>query len=196
MDENMGKGRALPELPVCNFTGELIPGLMCMSPKGSISSNILTEPLKYLDQINVFERRQDDPTPFGLLDGHGSILLLPFLEYINSSTPDEQKKWMFTLGTPNATYFWQVGDSCHQNGFWKMATTVEKDALLHFKHRHAFETTEFYQCIIVPLINWAWKKFFARRDKNLESIIERGWFHLESRLRKDPVTLKKKKVGK
>ena len=71
--------------------------------KGSISSEILTEALKYLDQLNVFERRQDGPTPFGLLDGHGSRLQLPFLEYINSSTPDEQRKWMFTLGTPNAT---------------------------------------------------------------------------------------------
>ena len=76
-EENMGEGKALPVLPVCKFRGELIPGLMCMSPKGLISSYILTESLKYLDQINVFQRRQDGPTPFGLLDGHGSRLQLP-----------------------------------------------------------------------------------------------------------------------
>ena len=38
---------------------------------------------------------------------------------------------------------WKLGDSCHQNGCWNMTITVEKDALLHFKHRHAFESTDF-----------------------------------------------------
>ena len=82
-EENMGEGKAITGLPVWKFRGELIPGLMCMSPKGSISSKIVTEAIKYLDQINVFERHQDGPSPFGLLDGHGSRLQLPFLEYIN-----------------------------------------------------------------------------------------------------------------
>ena len=38
---------------------------------------------------------------------------------------------MFTLGTPNATGVWQVGDSCHKYGYWKMAMTIEKDSLLY-----------------------------------------------------------------
>ena len=79
MEENMGEGKALPGLPVYNFRGKLIPGLICMSPKGSISSEILNEALKYLDHISVFGRRQDGPTPFGLFDGNGSRLPLPFL---------------------------------------------------------------------------------------------------------------------
>ena len=99
---------------------------------------------------------------------------------------------MFTLRNPNATDVWQVGDSCHQNVCWKMATTAEKDAPLHFKHRHAFEGTDFDLCDIVLLINLAWKKPFARREKNLESIIYKGWFHLEMRLLKEPVILKTK----
>ena len=156
MEENMGEGKTLPGLPVCKLRGKLIPGLMCMYPKGSISSKILTEALKYLYHLNIFERRQYGPTPFGLLEGHGSRLHLPFLEYINSSTPDEQRKWMFTFGTPYATDVWQVGDSCHQNGCWKMAMTVEKDSLLHSKHGHAFESTDFDRCGIVPLINQEW----------------------------------------
>ena len=57
---------------------------MCISYKGSLSTEILTEVLKYLDQLILFERRQDGPTPFGLLDGHVSRLQLPFLEYINT----------------------------------------------------------------------------------------------------------------
>ena len=161
-----------------------------MSPKGSISPDILNEALRYLDQLNVFERRQDVPNPFGLLDVHGSRLQLLLLEYINSSISYEQSKWMITLGNTNATYFWQVGDRCHQNGCWKMSMTVEKDALLHFKHRHAFQSSDFDWCGIVPLINRAWKKYFARRDNNLEEIIYRGFFHLERRLLKEPVILK------
>ena len=51
--------------------------------------------------------------------------------------------------------------------------TVEKDSLLHFKHRHAFESTDFDRCDIVPLINQTWKKYFAIRDKNLDEIIYR-----------------------
>ena len=73
-----------------------------------------------------------------------------------------------------------------------MAMTVEKDALLHFKHRHAFECTDFDRYDIVQLINRVCKKSFARRDKNLEAIIHREWLHLARRLLKDPVFLKKK----
>ena len=42
------------------------------------------------------------------------------------------------------------------------------------------------------LINQAWKKYFSIRERNLESIIGRGWFQLDRRLRKDPVILRKK----
>ena len=98
---------------------------------------------------------------------------------------------MFTLVNPNAIDFWQVGDSCNQNGCCKMAMTIEKDALSYFKNRHAFEITDFDRCGIVPLINRSWNKLFSIRDKNFEAIIDRGWFHLNRRLLKDPVILKK-----
>ena len=115
MEENMGEGKALPGFPVYKFRGKLIPVLICMSPKGKISSEILTEALKHSDQINIFKWRQYVLTPSGLFDSHGSRLQLPFLEYINFLTPDEQRKWTFTHGTLNATDVWQVGDSCNQN---------------------------------------------------------------------------------
>ena len=80
---------------------------------------------------------------------------------------------MFTLVTTNATDIWQVVYSCHQNGCWKMAMTVEKDALLHFKNRHAFGSTDFDRYNIVLLINWAWNKSFAITEKSFEAIIDR-----------------------
>ena len=187
----MGEGKALPGFPVCKFRGKSIPGFMCMSPKISISSTILTEALKYLDQLNFFERHQDGPTPFGLLDVHGSRLQLPFLEYINNTTPDGLIKWIQTLINPNATDFWRVGDSSNHRGFWKVVMTVEKDALIQFKHRHEFEITDFDWCNILLLINRVWNKLFARRDRNLEAIIYRGCFYLERGLLKDLVIMKK-----
>ena len=79
-EENMEEFKALPGLPVSKFRGGFISGLMCMSSKVSIRSEILTDTLKYLDHINVSERRQDGPNLFGLLDCHGSRLQLLFLE--------------------------------------------------------------------------------------------------------------------
>ena len=73
-----------------------------------------------------------------------------------------------------------------------MDMTIEKYALLHFKHRHAFESTDFYRCKIVPLINRAWKKYFVRVYGNLEAIIDIGWFHLDRRLLKYPFIFKTK----
>ena len=45
---------------------------------------------------------------------------------------------------------------------------------------------------MLPLINQAWKKLFARTDKNLESIIDRVYFHLYRRILKHPAILKTK----
>ena len=43
MEEKTGGVKALPGLPVCKFSRKLVPGLMSMSLKESISSKILTE---------------------------------------------------------------------------------------------------------------------------------------------------------
>ena len=107
----MGEGKSLPGFPVFKFRWGVIPALMYVSPQGKIRSEILTEALKYLDQLNVFEQHPDGPTPFGLLDCHGSRLQFPCLEYINSKTYDGLRKCIFTLVTPNATNVWQVEDS-------------------------------------------------------------------------------------
>ena len=48
-EENIGEGKAFLGLTVCKFRGKSIPCLICMYPKESISSKILTEFLKYLD---------------------------------------------------------------------------------------------------------------------------------------------------
>ena len=73
--------------------------------------------------------RVDGVHPFLLLDGHGSRLELPFLNYINSP----EHKWVVCLGVPYGTSYWQVGNSAEQNGSYKMAITKAKRMLVNKK---------------------------------------------------------------
>jgi len=115
-EENFGPGKYFPGGPKCKFNGCDIPCYVTASPKGSITSVILADMLKWIDDIGVYPREKNGPTPFLLLDGHGSRLELPFLQYVN----DPAHKWIVCIGVPNGTSVWQVGDSNEQNGSYKM----------------------------------------------------------------------------
>ena len=66
----------------------------------------LKDILRTLDELEVFPR-VNGLKPFLLVDGHGSRLEIPFLEYINE--PDHE--WVVCIGVPYGTDLWQVGDS-------------------------------------------------------------------------------------
>ena len=78
-----------------------------------------------MDRRNLFPRN-DGVKPFLLLDGHGSRLEYPFLQYINK----EEDYWVVCLGVPYGTALWQVGDSKQQNGTFNVAMTKGKQDLL------------------------------------------------------------------
>ena len=77
-EDNYGPGKYFPCGPTCDFRGHQIPCYVTCSPKESITSAILADMLKWIDDIGVLPRKENGPTPFLLLDGHGSILDLPF----------------------------------------------------------------------------------------------------------------------
>ena len=89
------------------FNGTNIPCYINASPKGSITFDILADILKWIDDKGVYPQKENGPTPFLLLDGHGSRLGVPFLSYINNLS----HKWVVYIGVPNGTSVWQVGDS-------------------------------------------------------------------------------------
>ena len=101
--------------------GKQIPTFCCCSENGSITSDLLTEMLREIDKIGLYDR-SDNILPFLILDGHGSRFELPFLEYINGRT-SEKNKWNVCIGIPYGTSYWQVGDSTEQNGCFKMSLT-------------------------------------------------------------------------
>ncbi len=49
--ENSGPGKSFPGAPSCQFRGKDIPSLIACSPKGSITSEILKQALKRLDEL-------------------------------------------------------------------------------------------------------------------------------------------------
>ena len=81
--------------------------------------------MERIDQSGVSPRVPGQPTPFLLLDGHGSRLELPFLSYVNKP----MHKWVVCIGVPNGTSLWQVGDSTEQNGCFKMYCSEYKNKL-------------------------------------------------------------------
>ncbi len=91
-------------------------------------SELLVSFLKHMDTLDLFPR-EDGVTPFLLLDGHGSRLELPFLQYINNPLHN----WIVCIGVPYGTSYWQVADSSEQNGSYKMALATAKKELVQKK---------------------------------------------------------------
>ncbi len=89
-----------PYGPTCVVGGKDVEAYVTCSESGSITSDILTDILKYLDKKLAFDRTEADP--FLLLDGHGSRFEIPFLNYIN----DPASKWTVCIGVPYRTSLW------------------------------------------------------------------------------------------
>lgn len=143
--------------------------MVACTTNGSITSEILDSFLEQMDKLNLFPRRAN-VKPFLLLDGHGSRLQLPFLEYVNSPS----NSWVVCIGVPYGTSYWQVGDSSEQNGSYKIAMTKSKQELVLKKQRMCWSNArvETYEMLV---LNAAWEKSFARVSYNKDAIAARGW---------------------
>jgi len=142
---------------------------VCCSENSSISGQLLTDMLRFMDDLEIFDRSLG-LNPFLILDGHGSRFELCFLEYINN----EATKWNVCIGLPYGTSYWQVGDSSQQNGQFKMALTALKQALVTAKNDLQLEF-----CVekreAIKLVKEARKKSFANIFTNKTAIANRGW---------------------
>mmetsp|Transcript_25328 Transcript_25328/g.29834 ORF Transcript_25328/g.29834 Transcript_25328/m.29834 type:complete len:143 (+) Transcript_25328:1172-1600(+) len=96
--KNSGKGKKFPGGPTCMVHGIKVPCLVRWSPKGSMTSEILVDICATLDHLKVFDR-SNGAMPFFLLNGHGSRVELPFLEYVNHP----EHLWCACIGVPYGT---------------------------------------------------------------------------------------------
>jgi hypothetical protein len=92
---NTGPGKIYPYGPSCLFRGKEVPCIVSNTDSGSITSELLVSFLKKMDELDLFPRTVG-LKPFLLLDGHGSRLELPFLQYVNS--PNHE--WVVCIGVP------------------------------------------------------------------------------------------------
>ena len=168
-ENNCGKDKLFPGGPTCEVRGKTVPCFIRWNEKGGMTSTIFKEALEQLDFLEVFPRA-NGMKPVLLVDGHGSRFGLDFLEYIN----DPAHIWTVCIGVPYGTALWQVGDSKEQNGSYNIAITKAKDELLQEKDKKCMRA-ELQTYDIIPLVNKAWDKSFARTNKNKTAISDRGW---------------------
>ena len=176
---NFGDGKIFPGGPTCNYNGVQVPCMIRYSTGGGITPEILTDILKTIDSLGVFEKeRQEGIKPFLLLDGHQSRFSVPFLEYIT----DPDHLWKVCIGVPYGTAIWQIGDSMEQNGRYKIGSTNMKNFMLRQRICEMVSDIEILPTDIIIIVNAAWNKSFADIKGNKEAIVQRGWFPLNRNL--------------
>ena len=169
LNSSQGKGNVLPFGPECIFRGKRVPCLIQWSKHGGVTATILTNCLRHMDKLELFQRT-DSLKPFILLDGHSSRFDLELVDYIR----DKEHPWSVCIGLPYGTHIWQVGDSPQQNGNFKFYQTAMKEKILEEKKANNVASV-FSPTDIIPIINYAWDRSFARTESNKTAIIERGW---------------------
>ena len=116
-----------------------------------------------------------------LLDGHGSCLELPFLQYTN----DPKHEWVVYIGVPYDTALRQVGDLEQQNGNYKLKLGKAKENLTK-KRKQSLLPLRLLPTDIIPLINYAWSQSFAKVEGNKKAISDREWFLYNRNLLLEP----------
>jgi len=80
---NLDPGNIFPGGPLSIVRGKVVPCMVRFQLKGGMPSIILKDILETLGDLNIFPR-VDRLKPIFLVDGHGSRLELPFLDYVNN----------------------------------------------------------------------------------------------------------------
>lgn len=193
-NDNFGKGHFIPGGPECVFRGKTVPCYTTASPHGGITGEILMDLLKFMDGLELFPRTKNGPKPVLLLDGnnsHNSQFSLAFLQYINNLNT----QWFVTVGLPYGTHVWQVGDSSEHNSSFNNAFYEARDILFDEKWKTGQPPT-IVKTDIIPLVNCAWERSFARRESNKKAISTRGWNPLNRGCLKDPEVMATKPAPK
>jgi hypothetical protein len=156
-EHNNGVDRMFPFGLTCIFNGATVPTFTTCRKKGSITSQLLTNMLKKMDDPMLFDR-SGGIKPCPLCDGHCSRFKEPFLEY----THEYDTPWGCCIGVPYGTSLWKLGDSQEQNGTFKMECKKSKAETARAKVRAGLPAT-LERSDIVRIVHVAWKPFFCSR---------------------------------
>lgn len=94
-------GAFLVDQFVC-FRQEVVPCFVTCTPKEGITSMVLGDMLKRMENVDLFPPKLGGQLPFLLLNEHNSNFQLHFLEYVNN----QQYCLVVYIGLPNRIAFW------------------------------------------------------------------------------------------
>jgi hypothetical protein len=145
---NLGPGKRHPGLTLVSSDGKDIPVLFAANTKASMTSGILKEAFKKMDELGITQRGVDQNgityRPAAVVDGHISRMGEDFLRYVN----DADSRWEVMLGASYGTEYWQLHDDRKQNGAFKDQLAASKSNF-YLKKRLAGLPPEILPCEIV-----------------------------------------------
>ena len=171
---NHGPGKRYPGLVLHNDDGKEIPVLFAATPNASITSSILMETFRQMDEKGITQRGvNNDGTPYfplALLDGHASRMGEEFLRYVNN----DDNRWKPILGTPYGTDKWQFHDDKRQNGSFKTYLAEAKSRWIMKKRVHKLPPEVLPQEIVVVLHDAITSSFMVKKFGE-SAHCDRGW---------------------
>jgi hypothetical protein len=113
------------------------------------------------------------------------------LKYANTEDKFGRPLWFLTIGLPNATELWQLGDQSEQNGMYKMDLTREKQLLMQVKSR--LQISQYLaRSDILPILHRVLPTSFGETASNIRALIRLGWFHMNLALMHDPRVMQRR----
>lgn len=185
LEEQVGAGMPFPGAPKTTFRGVEMEAFITHNESGSMTGDILAQVLQRIDGSGIYSRTEHGPRPFFLVDAHGSRLTYQVLKYANTEDQFGRPLWFLTIGLPNATELWQLGDQSEQNGMYKMDLTREKQLLMQVKAR--LEISQYLaRSDILPILHRVLPTSFGDIASNVRALIRLGWFDMNRALMHDP----------
>jgi hypothetical protein len=163
--------RMFPFEPKCSFNVTEVPTFITCSKNGSITSQLLTNMLCKMDDLELFDR-SDVVNPFLLCEGHDSCCEEPFLEY----TLEGKRPWTCCIGVPYGTSMWQVDASTEQNGTFKVESKKANTATAMRKIRAGLPPTLEWTAIF-RIVNVAWQSLLPGLQPTREPLLHKGGAH-------------------
>ena len=118
-DINIGPGKRHPGLSLLTADGKEIPVLFAANPKASMTSTILKDTFKKMDELGITQRGVDEEgetyRPAAVVNRHISRMGEDFLRYVSEAATH----WEVNLGASYGTEHWQLHDDRKQNGAFK-----------------------------------------------------------------------------
>ena len=113
------------------------------------------------------------------------------LDRFGDVIPGANHQWNLYLGLPNATAYWQVGDSSEQNGAWKNLQRVEKETIRANQQLHK-QRLKIERHHAVYMLQRVFHLCYGNVEGNKNAILERGWNPLNKGCLSMPDVLKTK----